>query len=343
MLEEHQLLVVDVREAVRWTGIVRHLLKPDSKRPLLVHFLGEGEKSARVSSSKTRLLKSDVVRLLTALYENVARVDPRACVTPLLESCGWDLTRIVAEQHIWDIKEVHYAQKSTELWAQKLRAEYRKNKRGVGLKLVPSWSYLDGIDGIGIQKKKACCSKEPGSGCSTSYDSMDDVCVGGTFDRLHAGHRTLLAATVAVCNKTIYLGITSEVLLVKKRNRDLLEPFRKRKESVLAFIHKMNPNLEVHSGELDDKPPLAVTSERMDGIVVSRETVGGAAWINQEREASGFKPIAIIAVNLIGAMEQSQQAKKLSSSDLREDDSSKANKKQKQEAASGQFEEDKCK
>ena len=32
---------------------------------------------------------------------------------------------------------------------------------------------------------------------------------------------------------------------------------------------------------------------------MSRETVSGAAWINQEREASGYQPILIIAVNLV--------------------------------------------
>ena len=47
------------------------------------------------------------------------------------------------------------------------------------------------------------CAREPDCGCSTSYGAMEDVCVGGTFDRLHAGHRMLLAATVAVCNKTM--------------------------------------------------------------------------------------------------------------------------------------------
>ena len=106
MVEEHQLLVVDLREAIHWTGIVRTLLKLDSKRPLLVHFLEEDKNNALLSSS--RLLKSDWVRLLTALYENVARVDPRACVTPLLESCGWDLNRILAEKRLWVIKEVQY-------------------------------------------------------------------------------------------------------------------------------------------------------------------------------------------------------------------------------------------
>jgi hypothetical protein len=37
---------------------------------------------------------------------------------------------------------------------------------------------------------------------------FDFVAVGGTFDRLHAGHRLLLAATALVCKKQVYAGIT---------------------------------------------------------------------------------------------------------------------------------------
>ena len=36
------------------------------------------------------------------------------------------------------------------------------------------------------------------------------VAVGGTFDRLHAGHRMLLAATALVSTHSIYIGITGK-------------------------------------------------------------------------------------------------------------------------------------
>lgn len=35
-----------------------------------------------------------------------------------------------------------------------------------------------------------------------------NVAVGGTFDRLHAGHRLLLAATALVATHNVYVGIT---------------------------------------------------------------------------------------------------------------------------------------
>lgn len=38
----------------------------------------------------------------------------------------------------------------------------------------------------------------------------DNVAVGGTFDRLHAGHRILLAAAALVSRKLLYVGVTSK-------------------------------------------------------------------------------------------------------------------------------------
>lgn len=38
--------------------------------------------------------------------------------------------------------------------------------------------------------------------------SFEHVAVGGTFDRLHVGHRLLLAATALVTTQHVYIGVT---------------------------------------------------------------------------------------------------------------------------------------
>ena len=40
--------------------------------------------------------------------------------------------------------------------------------------------------------------------------AFEEVAVGGTFDRLHVGHRLLLAATALVCTRRVYMGVTGD-------------------------------------------------------------------------------------------------------------------------------------
>ena len=40
--------------------------------------------------------------------------------------------------------------------------------------------------------------------------AFEEVAVGGTFDRLHVGHRLLLAATALVCTRRVYVGVTGD-------------------------------------------------------------------------------------------------------------------------------------
>ena len=54
----------------------------------------------------------------------------------------------------------------------------------------------DGKDDASQQQQQQQHEQQP-------LQMFDNVCVGGTFDRLHAGHRLLLAATVLVCSKTM--------------------------------------------------------------------------------------------------------------------------------------------
>merc|ERR1711977_132495 len=328
---------LDVRSA--WTEQTKEILKrwddlvaevdtekratdeKDTPRRLLVAFHGErlGRERERESTSRKG---DDVRRILTALYEAVAGVRPTADVIPLFEFCGWTRESIM---QYWRSPCIVTNDTLLGLSSQNL----------VGKR----------------ESRKLACEAEPADPeeCCNPCSQMNHVCVGGTFDRLHAGHRLLLAVTVATCKQTIYLGITSEALLSKKRNRELLESFESRREHVVEFIRSMNPSLQVAvgvlddvscapmpkqfiiqvaSGELGEQKPQAVTSEGMEGIVVSRETVAGATWINDERKTLGYKPLSVVAVNLVGAISQMANAKKLSSSDLREMDA--RNKKIKQ-------------
>lgn len=45
---------------------------------------------------------------------------------------------------------------------------------------------------------------------SSKLTTYDYVALGGTFDRLHTGHRLLLSQSCLLCDKEITVGVTSE-------------------------------------------------------------------------------------------------------------------------------------
>lgn len=154
------------------------------------------------------------------------------------------------------------------------------------------------------------------------------VSVGGTFDRLHAGHRLLLAAAALVTDArsgTLYVGVTGEALLANKSDKNKIQPYETRARNARRFLESVlaspkNAKMRVEMGPLDGAPPLASTVQDMCALVVSRETLAGAAAVNAQREARGFPPLEIVAVGVVGGVGDDDEARrrsKLSSSALR--------------------------
>ena len=154
--------------------------------------------------------------------------------------------------------------------------------------------------------------------------------VGGTFDRLHAGHRLLLAAAALVTAAragTLYVGVTGEALLANKSDKNKIQPYETRARNARRFLESVvarpgfgDAKTRVEIGPLDGAPPLASTVQDMCALVVSRETLGGAAAVNAQREARGFPPLEIVAVGVVGGVgddDEARQRSKLSSSALR--------------------------
>ena len=155
-----------------------------------------------------------------------------------------------------------------------------------------------GDDGQPSEQIVYSAAKVP-DGCTLP---QNHVAVGGTFDRLHAGHRLLLASAVVCTRSKLYVGITGDSLLVKKSNHHLLQSFAERRDAVLKYITQLAPELMVNVSELlAGQQPLAGTLECMNAIVVSAETEGPCDSINKHRKNLGFDSIYIVVCDLIGA------------------------------------------
>ena len=101
------------------------------------------------------------------------------------------------------------------------------------------------------------------------------------------GHRLLLCIAAAACSagggSTLYLGVTVDELLRSKWMHHLVEPIEQRTAAAVAFIAAVAPHLRVETSALTGSPPKAVTFERMQALVVSRETLAGAKTVQQQR------------------------------------------------------------
>eukprot|EP01065_Artemidia_motanka_P051116 TRINITY_DN8910_c0_g1_i1.p1 TRINITY_DN8910_c0_g1~~TRINITY_DN8910_c0_g1_i1.p1 ORF type:complete len:743 (+),score=222.02 TRINITY_DN8910_c0_g1_i1:102-2330(+) len=150
------------------------------------------------------------------------------------------------------------------------------------------------------------------------------VCMGGTFDRLHLGHKLLLAAAAATVKPggRLFCGCTGEKLLRDKRLGELLEGVGYRSAVVAEFLRSVRPDVKYEVGELEDGYGPSIHDPAFEAIVVSEETVSGGMKCNEKRAEKSMSEMAVVTVGLVSASDGAltdglAHDAKLSSSGLR--------------------------
>lgn len=133
--------------------------------------------------------------------------------------------------------------------------------------------------------------------------SFKRVLFAGTFDHLHAGHKSVLTQALFHATDTLYVGIASESLLTRKKCAAALQPFSTRLRIVSEFLECIKPNclgnIKIELLETPDAIGPAGTLD-FDAIVVTPETVLGGQMVNEAREKLGNKPVEIINLTILG-------------------------------------------
>ena len=120
------------------------------------------------------------------------------------------------------------------------------------------------------------------------------VCIGGTFDPLHDGHKELLKKVFGVAKGgEVVIGLTSDKM-ARKRSRLVLS-FAVRSENLRQYIGR-NFGKKAKIAELNDAYGLTL-SEDFDFIVVSPETFPMVTKINDIRKKKGMALIRVIKVD----------------------------------------------
>ncbi|XP_039595818.1 bifunctional coenzyme A synthase [Polypterus senegalus] len=149
-------------------------------------------------------------------------------------------------------------------------------------------------------------------------ETYSDVVVGGTFDRLHGAHRTLLTVSCLMTEKRFLIGLSDSALLKNKVLKELIEPYALRMEKLLEFLQDVKPALRYEIVPLSDPYGPSITYPDLQCIVVSEETRKGGQAVNKKRVENGHPELVIYEIKLIkDAHHSDTEEEKISSSSLR--------------------------
>lgn len=147
------------------------------------------------------------------------------------------------------------------------------------------------------------------------------VAVGGTFDHLHDGHKILLQLTAFCASTRIIVGVTGDELLKGKKFREFLEPLPFRINAVCKFLQQiMSPGQRFEIYQINDICGPTGYIEAIDALVISHETILGAAFVNKVRKQKGYEELKVVSADVVGGDGNAENnwKGKLSSTDLRE-------------------------
>lgn len=123
------------------------------------------------------------------------------------------------------------------------------------------------------------------------------VAVGGTFDCLHDGHKSILSKAFESGNKVL-IGIT-ETKIRSEKEWSEIQSLKTRVEKLKNFLRKRNWLDRTELVFISDPVGPADEDEELEAIVVTEKTKSTAEKINELRAKNGLNKLDIIEIPLV--------------------------------------------
>jgi len=123
------------------------------------------------------------------------------------------------------------------------------------------------------------------------------VCIGGTFNLLHRGHKSLINKALELAGEHghVFIGITIGKMLRGKKD---VKPFLQRKKAIEQYVSEKQSSTHVEIKTIKDRHGPSIERE-FDAIVVTAETRSTAEGINKKRKQIARKPLEIVEIPFV--------------------------------------------
>ncbi|XP_012224909.1 bifunctional coenzyme A synthase [Linepithema humile] len=125
-----------------------------------------------------------------------------------------------------------------------------------------------------------------------------NVVLGGTFDRLHNGHKILLSEAVLRCTGKLTVGVTDTNMISGKLLWELIQPCNQRISNVKEFLEDIDSSITYDVVPITDMYGPTKEDPSLEMMVVSEETKRGGDKINQLRSQKNLSALDICVVEL---------------------------------------------
>ncbi len=124
------------------------------------------------------------------------------------------------------------------------------------------------------------------------------VAVGGTFDELHRGHKTLLTQAFEIGERVV-VGLSSDELVSKLSKPHITANYDDRKEGLKTWLNELGLLDRTEIIPLFDAYGSTIKDPEIEALVVSEETKPTAEKINTHRMKAGLPLLKIVSINMV--------------------------------------------